>query len=565
DSALRLAQVNEPLLAGDNDMIVAFDYDENGNRDKLYYSKDGTDTSTVYIDYSYDKDNLLTGFTTTGGLTYSLSNVTVDGIGRLRSASETLTDTASQSKTYNLSYTYDMLSQLTDVVITNVNGNPWAADYKYKKDGNIDSRTVTGISETSFQFDGDLMGQATGGENFTLYWDDNGNMTDTASSTVSYNWDNKLRQATNSGKTIKIKYDPDGNRVYKESIDGSTTKRKYIIDILGELPTILMELDPDSSLAIEKTYIYANNEVVAQHDGDTSDARYFYLHDRLGSVRQIINTAGNVVNRYTYNPYGETFATEQTETVGNSFKFTGQWFDAEIDQYYLRARMYDPHLGRFTTRDPVRGGFKEPMSLHAYLYCLNDPMNKIDLSGEEFTLSGLLSGMSLRGSIMAGSMDAAFSVLNSINDGDSFGDAIWDAGKSFGTGMVSSFFSFGVIGNSIQGNPAVKGIISEAVGSIFKSGLSLGADLIEVGIRDQDMDWGSWFTNAMTNLALDSFSGGVLRSKAAKGADMNDKLYNWKSDLSEQTKQKMSELSEKEYKMIDLFFKLVGRTKDQLM
>jgi RHS repeat-associated protein len=58
--------------------------------------------------------------------------------------------------------------------------------------------------------------------------------------------------------------------------------------------------------------------------------------------------------------------------------FTGQYFDTEIDQYYLRARQYDPHISRFTARDPIRGKFEEPMTLHLYLYCTNDPVDNID-------------------------------------------------------------------------------------------------------------------------------------------------------------------------------------------
>jgi RHS repeat-associated protein len=44
--------------------------------------------------------------------------------------------------------------------------------------------------------------------------------------------------------------------------------------------------------------------------------------------------------------------------------FTGQYYDTEIDQYYLRARQYDPHIARFTTRDPVFGKFQEILTLH---------------------------------------------------------------------------------------------------------------------------------------------------------------------------------------------------------
>jgi len=145
-----------------------------------------------------------------------------------------------------------------------------------------------------------------------------------------------------------------------------------------------MEIDTADS-SIKKTYIYANSQIIAQHDGDHTANRYFYQHDRLGNVRQIIKpgvTQGNLANHYTYDPFGQLFATEFAETVSNSFRFTGQYYDSEIDQYYLRARQYDPHLYRFTGRDLIDGKFEEPLTLHKYLYCLNDPVNKIDPTGK---------------------------------------------------------------------------------------------------------------------------------------------------------------------------------------
>jgi RHS repeat-associated protein len=161
-----------------------------------------------------------------------------------------------------------------------------------------------------------------------------------------------------------------------------TEKRLVIVDIVGELPTVLLELDPNSGMEIKKTYIYGNSQILAQHNGSYSAPRYFYLHDRLGSVRLVINSAGDVNNTYTYNPFGEMFATECAESVSNPLKFTGQWFDSETGQYYLRARMYDPQLMRFTSIDPAFGKFEEPLTLHRYLYCGNDPLNRLDLTGE---------------------------------------------------------------------------------------------------------------------------------------------------------------------------------------
>ena len=129
-----------------------------------------------------------------------------------------------------------------------------------------------------------------------------------------------------------------------------------------------------------KTYVYANSEVIAQHDGDTSADRYFYLHDRLGSVRLVIDDVGGVQNYYTYEPFGQTI--ESGGTLDNAFMFTAQYFDSEIEEYYLRARQYNPRIARFTSRDPIDSDFQEPLTLHKYLYCLNDPVDCLDPTGE---------------------------------------------------------------------------------------------------------------------------------------------------------------------------------------
>ena len=147
--------------------------------------------------------------------------------------------------------------------------------------------------------------------------------------TYTFNWDNKLRKAEWPGNnSIQLKYDPLGNRVYKKSTaSGSATGRKYIVDpfgildITGELPVILMDLNlTDSSL--KKTYIYGNSQILAQHAGGHTAARYFYLHDKLGSVRLIMNGSGTVVKDYTYEPFGQTI--ESGGTLDNAFMFTGQ-------------------------------------------------------------------------------------------------------------------------------------------------------------------------------------------------------------------------------------------------
>ena len=153
---------------------------------------------------------------------------------------------------------------------------------------------------------------------------------------------------------------------------------------------------------------------MAQYNGDWRtplDCKYFYMHDRLGSVRQIMDCHADIDNHYTYDPFGLIFATESTENTENSFKFTGQYLDAETHSYYLRARMYDPHLSRFTHRDPVLGDFAEPLTLHKYLYCRNNPLLFKDLNGKW----AFAVGMSLSANFTFGGIDAGLNLHHTLD------------------------------------------------------------------------------------------------------------------------------------------------------
>jgi RHS repeat-associated protein len=47
------------------------------------------------------------------------------------------------------------------------------------------------------------------------------------------------------------------------------------------------------------------------------------------------------------------------------------------------ARWYDPTVGRFLQQDPWLGSIYAPLTLNAYGYCVNDPVNAVDSSGEQ--------------------------------------------------------------------------------------------------------------------------------------------------------------------------------------
>ena len=45
------------------------------------------------------------------------------------------------------------------------------------------------------------------------------------------------------------------------------------------------------------------------------------------------------------------------------------------------VRWYDPYTGRFLQKDPWLGSLYAPLTLNAYGYCVNDPINAVDPSG----------------------------------------------------------------------------------------------------------------------------------------------------------------------------------------
>ncbi|MCG8347128.1 MAG: RHS repeat-associated core domain-containing protein, partial [Chloroflexales bacterium] len=65
-----------------------------------------------------------------------------------------------------------------------------------------------------------------------------------------------------------------------------------------------------------------------------------------------------------------------------AFGFTGELQDGETNLVYLRARWYDPGMGRFVSRDPFAGYMEQPYSLNAYQYAYSNPSLLTDPTGK---------------------------------------------------------------------------------------------------------------------------------------------------------------------------------------
>jgi RHS repeat-associated protein len=104
----------------------------------------------------------------------------------------------------------------------------------------------------------------------------------------------------------------------------------------------------------------------------------YYMGDALGSVRQLIDSSGNVVLTKDYEPYGEVM--NSAGTTNTAYGFTGEWTDS-TGMVYLRARYYDPTMSRFMTRDTWGGDRDQPMTYNEWLYVLANPINYTDPFG----------------------------------------------------------------------------------------------------------------------------------------------------------------------------------------
>jgi len=89
---------------------------------------------------------------------------------------------------------------------------------------------------------------------------------------------------------------------------------------------------------------------------------YYYHFDGLGSVAALSDVNSVIVERYSYDVFGEP---NTTSSIGNPYMFTGRRFDSETSIYYYRTRYYKPDIGRFLQTDPI--GYAGGLNLYTYV------------------------------------------------------------------------------------------------------------------------------------------------------------------------------------------------------
>jgi RHS repeat-associated protein len=122
------------------------------------------------------------------------------------------------------------------------------------------------------------------------------------------------------------------------------------------------------------------------YEVDKASGSPYVLHtDAQGSVRVITDSAANVVESYYNDEYGNPLVTLSASVPNNvasqPLQYTAEPRDPETGFIYLRARMYDPSIGRFLQQDGLSGKTCTPITLNRYSYVLSDPLSFTDHSG----------------------------------------------------------------------------------------------------------------------------------------------------------------------------------------
>ena len=200
-------------------------------------------------------------------------------------------------------------------------------------------------------------------------------MTDSATVT-QYTWDARdhlVAANVPGGQTASYVYDGDGRRV-KQTIGGQSTN--FLWDAQSHYGDVAQETDNNGGTA---SYVMAGNDRVAQ---TRSGATSFYLRDGQGSTRALADNTGTPTDRYVYDAFGTLRGYSGTTT--NAYQYAGQQFDSLTGLYDMRARYYNPSLGRFMSADTMGLSASSALQLNRYVYTGNSPIDRSDPSGNSF-------------------------------------------------------------------------------------------------------------------------------------------------------------------------------------
>ncbi len=374
DETLKINQLTfQDATLATKTFAVTYDHDEflksNGSAVITYSFPNGTISNvkvgTVSDAFTYDTFGGLKSQTSKAGTsTLYTYTITPDLLGRVSTLSETI-----QGTTTSFDYTYDVTGRLKTVKVNGVQ----KSIYNYDTNNNILNGTRRAAAFTSTFDTQDRILTTTGKTIATNAAGEVTKITTTADgkfTSFSYDAFGQLTKVTlPSAKVIEYGMDGFHRRGYRKS--GATITDYYLYDENSRVVATLT-----ASGAFKSVFLYASKSHVPEYFV-TGSTKYKVVTDYLGSVRLVVRTSDNVVmQRMDYDEWGNVI--NDTKPGFQPFGFAGGLYDSETKLVRFGVREYEPSLGRWLSKDPIRfdGG-----DTNLYGYVVNDPVNWVDPEG----------------------------------------------------------------------------------------------------------------------------------------------------------------------------------------
>lgn len=365
DKLNRLEQVSAPDMSGP----IQYVYDPAG-RLKQVIVPDASHFVSHLTNYEYDRADRLTRLENQVSTMFGIFSVSAFEYDYDAAGNRTWTHEEQDDKpARKIGYSYDELHRLTGVN----DSQAGQSSYTYDAVGNRLSEVSPG---GAIDYSYDVADQLLKAGDVGYGWDANGNLLGAGALSYTYDAEDRLVAFDDGVNSGERSYTGDG--LLYRSFDPGQTTRDYVWDVNASLPLLLVE-DEWNLYMPDSVNVYGLG-LEAQLETFISAVIYQtrYTRDGLGSVREELNPDGSLVERYRYTAFGE----QLSGSVGDGMRFAGEQYDAGLELYYLRARWYDPSVGRFMTQDPFPGLLAQPQTLNPYVYVVNNPVNLTDPSGE---------------------------------------------------------------------------------------------------------------------------------------------------------------------------------------
>lgn len=191
-------------------------------------------------------------------------------------------------------------------------------------------------------------------------------------------------------------------------------------------------------------------------DGTGRPVTFYYITNLQGDVTYLINSSGNKVAAYEYDPYGKVTYSAGTMAKTNPLRYRGYCYDADTEFYYLQSRYYDANICRFTNADSYTDTGTGILGCNMFAYCENNPVAADDPGGEFWHI---VIGAAV-GAIIGAVSSVVTQTVTQLSEGKSISKVKIngaDVAIAAGTGAVSGGLAASGLGLGVQvlGNAAL--------------------------------------------------------------------------------------------------------------